>query len=338
LVSGLPPMIELILDYGLFLAKALTIVVALLVLVAVSITLSRKASDADSLTVENLNQRYRNLANTLKSAALGKSELKALAKSEKENAKATRKKGSQRPKTFVIDFKGDIRASGTDALREEITAIISIAGKDDEVVVRLDNAGGMVHEHGLAASQLVRLRDKNVPLVVAVDKVAASGGYLMACVANEIVAAPFAILGSIGVLAQLPNFNRMLEQHGVDFEQVTAGKYKRSVTMFGKNTDENRAKLREELEDVHELFKSIVSKYRPMLNIDEVATGEHWYGERALELKLADGLSTSDELLTERANDRDIFKVHFKIRHPLKKRLLGTADSMLEWLRQAGAR
>lgn len=327
-------MIEFFLDYGLFLAKTVTIVAAILLTVGLSVAMSRKATDADSLQVESLNDRYRDLGNTLKGAALGKSELKALAKTEKEQAKLKKKSGSKRPKTFVIDFKGDIRASGSGALRDEITAIISAAGSDDEVVVRLDNAGGLVHEHGLAASQLVRLRDRKIHLVVAVDKVAASGGYLMACVADEIVAAPFAILGSIGVLAQLPNFNRLLEQHGVDFEQVTAGKYKRSVTMFGKNTDEDRAKLREELEDVHDLFKSIVSKYRPMLDIENVATGEHWYGERALTLKLADRLSTSDELLTVRATDRDIFKVGIKVRHPLKRRLLGTAESMLERVQQ----
>jgi serine protease SohB len=198
------------------------------------------------------------------------------------------------------------------------------------VIVRLENHGGVVHEHGLAASQLARIRDRNIPLTVCVDKVAASGGYLMACVASRICAAPFAILGSIGVIAQIPNFNRMLDSHGIGFEQVTAGKYKRTVTMFGENTDEDRAKLKEELEDVHALFKEAVAKYRPELNLEKVATGEHWYGTRALDLGLADEIRTSDELLSERAGDRDIFSVVYKIKQPLQKRLMGGIDSALE--------
>jgi serine protease SohB len=182
----------------------------------------------------------------------------------------------------------------------------------------------------ITVSQLARIREREIPLTVVVDKVAASGGYLMACVANRILAAPFAILGSIGVLAQIPNFNRMLDSHGVDFEQITAGKYKRSVTMFGKNTDADRAKLKEELEDVHTLFKGAVAKYRPELDLDKVATGEHWYGTRALEFGLADELRTSDELLAELAKDHHLYRVHYKVKQPLQKRLMANADAVLE--------
>jgi serine protease SohB len=196
----------------------------------------------------------------------------------------------------------------------------------------------VVHEHGLAASQLARIRDRGIELAVCVDKVAASGGYLMACVASKIYAAPFAILGSIGVLAQIPNFNRMLDSHGVEFEQVTAGKYKRTVTMFGENTDEDRAKLKEELEDVHELFKSAVSRYRPQLDLEKVATGEHWYGTRALALGLADEIRTSDEVIADRVAERELFKVTFKVKQPLPKRLLANIDSTLEKVDAAGWR
>jgi serine protease SohB len=216
------------------------------------------------------------------------------------------------------------------SLREEVSAILDVAGAEDEVVVRLENHGGLVHEHGLAASQLARIRDRDIPLVVCVDKVAASGGYLMACVGSRICAAPFAILGSIGVLAQIPNFNRLLDSHGVDFEQITAGKYKRTVTMFGKNTDADRAKLKEELEDVHTLFKAAVGRYRAALDLDSVAMGEHWYGTRALELGLADEILTSDELLTQRAAERDLYRVSYKIKQPLQKRVMSNIDGALE--------
>ena len=270
------------------------------------------------------------MASVLRKAVMQKREQKKEAKEEKKREKADAKKSSSRPKSFVIDFKGDLKASGVPSLREEVTAILDVATADDEVIVRLENHGGVVHEHGLAASQLARIRDRDIRLSICVDKVAASGGYLMACVASKIYVAPFAILGSIGVLAQIPNFNRLLDSHGVDFEQITAGKYKRTVTMFGENTDEDRAKLKEELEEVHGLFKSAVNTYRPDLDLDKVATGEHWYGSRALELGLADEIKTSDELLTELAADRELFRVAYHIKQPLQKRLMASIDSTLE--------
>ncbi|MEQ8205178.1 MAG: protease SohB, partial [Woeseia sp.] len=290
----------------------------------------RKSSKDESIEIENLNERFRNLAGAVKQAVFNKNDFKADVKARKEKAKAAEKSTSKRPRTFVIDFKGDLKASAVPSLREEVSAILAVATEQDEIYLRLDNSGGVVHEHGLAASQLARIRERNIPLTVAVDKVAASGGYLMACVANKIVAAPFAILGSIGVLAQLPNFNRLLDSHGVDFEQVTAGEYKRNVTMFGKNTDEDRARLKEQLEEVHELFKAAVSRYRPELDLAKVATGEYWYGTRALELGLADELATSDEQLAAMAAERDLYRVSYKVKQPLQKRLMGGVDAAIE--------
>ena len=321
-------MTEFLADYGLFLLKAATLVVAIVVVIGTAAAASKKGT-GDELIVEHLNKKYRKIADALRKAVLPKEALKKHLKDEKQKDKDSAKDDT-RPRTFVIDFKGDLKASAVPSLREEISAVLDVARDGDEVVVVLDNHGGVVHEHGLAASQLVRIRERGVPLTVCVDKVAASGGYLMACVADRIVAAPFAILGSIGVLAQIPNFNRLLDEKGVDFEQITAGEYKRTVTMFGKNTDEDRAKLKEELEDVHRLFKDAVAKYRPSLDIDKVATGEHWYGTRALELDLADEILTSDELLASKVADRELFRVTWKIRQPLQKRLMHSVDGALE--------
>ncbi|MDH3614038.1 MAG: protease SohB [Gammaproteobacteria bacterium] len=330
-------MSQFFLDYGLFLVKVVTIVVAIIVVVSVAAAAGRKSSQ-EGLEVESINKKYKSLASALRKAVLKKDERKKEAKEEKKRDKAEAKGTTDRPRSFVINFKGDLKASAVPSLREEVSAILDVATTDDEVIVRLENHGGVVHEHGLAASQLARIRDRDIPLAVCVDKVAASGGYLMACVASKIYAAPFAILGSIGVLAQIPNFNRLLDSHGVDFEQITAGKYKRTVTMFGENTDEDRAKLKEELEDVHTLFKAAVSKYRPDLDLDKVATGEHWYGTTALELGLADEIKTSDELLTGLAIDRDLFQLTYRIKQPLQKRLMANIDSTLEKVDAAGWR
>ena len=316
-------------EYGLFLLKAITIVAAIVAVVVVAASAGRRASH-EGLEVENLNKKFRSLADSLRAAISTKEQKKLVAKARKKEKKAESKTPSTKPRSFVIDFKGDLKASEVPSLREEVSAILDVVAEDDDVIVRLENHGGVVHEHGLAASQLARIRDREIPLLVCVDKVAASGGYLMACVASKVYAAPFAILGSIGVLAQIPNFNRMLDNHGVDFEQITAGKYKRTVTMFGQNTDEDRAKLREELEDVHTLFKGAIARYRPDLDLDKVATGEYWYGTRALELGLADEIRTSDELLAELASTHDLFKLTYKVKQPLQKRLLAGADAAAE--------
>jgi serine protease SohB len=322
-------MTQFLADYGLFLLKAITIVAAIVVVIGVGASVGRRAS-SEGLEVESINKKYRGLADALRKAVASKSEQKKVAKERKKRDKAEAKSTAVHPRSFVIDFKGDLKASAVPSLREEVSAILDVATADDEVIVRLENHGGVVHEHGLAASQLARIRDREIPLIVCVDKVAASGGYLMACVASRIYAAPFAILGSIGVLAQIPNFNRLLDSHGIDFEMITAGKYKRTVTMFGENTDEDRAKLKEELEDVHVLFKAAVSRYRPDLDLDHVATGEHWYGSQALDLGLADEIRTSDEVLLEKAADRDLYRVSYKVKQPLQQRLMSNIDGALE--------
>jgi serine protease SohB len=323
---------EFISEYGLFLLKVVTVVIGIVVVIGFAAAAGRKAGSHEGLEVESLNKKYQSLAAELKQAVMNKREWKAESKAKKERDKANAKKERSRPRAFVVDFKGDLKASAVPSLREEISAILDVATEKDQIVIRLENYGGVVHEHGLAASQLVRIRDRNIPLLVCIDKVAASGGYLMACVANKIVVAPFAILGSIGVIAQLPNFNRLLDSHGVDFEQITAGDYKRNVTMFGKNTDEDRARLKEQLEDVHTLFKAAVGEYRPNLDLNKVATGEHWYGTRALELGLADELKTSDELLADLTGEWDLYRVAFKIKQPFQKRLMANVDSTLEKL------
>ena len=323
-------MSEFVSEYGLFLAKTVTFLAAAFVLMAMAAAFSKRQQQSETLRVEKLNEKYRNLSRALRQSLVSGGALKKLKKLYKAERKAEKNTDSARPKTFLIDFKGDIRAQGVASLREEITAILSVSGDDDEVLVRLENPGGIVHDHGLAAAQLARVRDAGVRLVVAVDKVAASGGYLMACVADRILAAPFAVVGSIGVIAQLPNFNRLLDEKGIDFEQVTAGKYKRTVTMFGKNTDADRAKLREELEDVHGLFKSVVSRYRPDLDLEKVATGEHWLGTQAHELGLIDEVTTSDAWLAGALDSRDVFSVSYEIKRPLQKRLAGAVDSAVE--------
>lgn len=325
-------MIEALIEYGLFFAKTATLLIALVIALTAIISLGRRDKTAERLIVKNMNEKYDTMRELLEYEVLDKKSLKKISKAHKKEIKAKKKEATEKIKhrVFVLNFKGDIRATAVESLREEITALLTIANQEDEVLLRLENPGGTVHEHGLAASQLLRLRQRDIPLVVAVDKVAASGGYLMASTANKIIAAPFAIIGSIGVLAQIPNFHRVLEKHGVDFEQITAGKYKRTITMFGKNTDEDRKKLKQDLEEIHDLFKSSVTAHREELDIEQVATGEHWYGQQALELKLVDELMTSDDYLLEKSKDSNIFEIQYKLKPKLGKRLGASARSAWE--------
>lgn len=320
-------MAEFLAQYGLFLAKVVTVVVAIAVLMLVG--LSRRTPGAGGLVVEKLDERYRQMATALRRASLPKAQWRRQQKADRARAKAAARDENRR-RVFVLDFKGDIRATAVASLREEVSAVLAVATDRDEVVLRLENFGGAVHEHGLAASQLQRIRDRHIPLTVLVDKGAASGGYLMACVANKILAAPFAVIGSIGVIAQIPNFNRALDSRGVDVEQITAGRYKRTVTMFGRNTEEDRAKLREELEAVHTLFKAAVGANRPALDISAVATGEHWYGRQALALGLIDEVAASDDYLLHAADEADLLHVSWRARPTLQQRLFASMQAAAE--------
>ena len=287
------------------------------------------------IRISHLNARVNEQRKRIAQTTASRLELLQLVQQLAKEAKI-RKKNDQ--KIYVLDFKGDVQASAVDTIREEITLILATAkAGHDRVVVRLESPGGMVHGYGLAAAQLVRLRDAGFNVTICVDKVAASGGYMMACIANEIITAPFAVVGSIGVVAQVPNFNRLLKQHNVDFELYTAGEYKRTVTMFGENTPEGKAKFEEELQQTHSLFKHFVEKYRPQLDISKVATGEHWFGYQAKELKLVDKLQTSDDYLLANYAEKHVVQVSFQTKAKLAERLgLAAAAAVHKaWLKLA---
>jgi serine protease SohB len=322
---------ELLAEYALFLAKLLTVAAIGLGLALAVIVISRRGGFVDGLQIEHLNKRMDRTADAMRAAIDGRPTQRRAAKARQKAQKKRTKSAvaGARKRIYVIDFKGDLRASATVSLREEVSAVLALARPEDQVLVRLENAGGMVHEHGLAASQLLRLKQRGIRLIVAVDKVAASGGYLMACVADRITAAPFAIVGSIGVLAQLPNFHRLLERQGIDFEQITAGRFKRTLTMFGANTDEGRAKLKDELEEIHVLFKEQIAAHRPTVDLERTATGEHWHGLRALALNLVDEIRTSDDFLLEAAQEHDLYRVVYHRRRSWQERMLGGAASLL---------
>ncbi|WP_264877092.1 protease SohB [Vibrio agarivorans] len=337
---------EFLLDYGLFLAKIATFVVALVVVLVIAKTATSKQGAAKGeLEITDLTEAYKQnieqLEHHLHDSAFIKARDKAEKKANKEKVKAREKEIKQadkaneldskrEPHLFVLDFNGSIDAREVASLREEITSVLSVAREGDEVLVRLESGGGMVHAYGLASSQLDRIKAAGLPLTISVDKVAASGGYMMACIADKIVSAPFAIVGSIGVIAQLPNFNKLLKKYDIEYEQLTAGEYKRTLTMFGENTDKARDKFKQELEETHGLFKDFIRERRPELDLEQVATGEHWFGTTAKEKGLVDEINTSDDLIVAACKEKTVLCVRYVQKKKITDKLVGVAGDAAE--------
>lgn len=338
-------LLQYLVQYGVFLAEVVTLVVAILIVLGTLISLiSRQrhpsVSGDGQLAIRNISRELDDLKKDVQEKLLPDGERKKAHKAHKKEAKAKRKEekkakpleAKKRARVFVLNFDGDVNASGVDNLRREISSILDVANSDDEVVIRLESPGGVVHGYGLAASQLDRIRKQGIKLTICVDKVAASGGYMMACIGDRILAAPFAILGSIGVVAQIPNFHRLLQKNDVDVELLTAGEYKRTLTMFGENDEHGRDKFQEELEEAHDLFKTFVREHRRSLDISKVATGEHWFGTQAKELGLADDIITSDEYLRQRNRDADLYEFSWEVKQKLAERLGFAAEATVSRL------
>lgn len=303
---------DYLLEFLMFGGKVFVVVVGLIISLGfIALLATKNKVQGPQISIEDLNKKYNSYKSILAQALLSKKETKALQKEEKKTDKKA-KKETAKNRLFVIDFIGGVHANEVEQFRDEVTAILTQAKPEDEVVIRLESGGGVVHGYGLAAAQILRLKNHGCKVTACVDKVAASVGYMMACTADQIVSAPFAILGSIGVLAQIPNFHKLLKKYNVDFHEVTAGKYKRTLTTMGEVTDEKKDKMKEQIEEVHVLFKDFVKTNRPVVELDRVATGEYWFGKQALELKLADSLQTSDDYLFSKKDDYKILKVTLK--------------------------
>lgn len=323
-------MFDVLSQLSLFAAKSfLVLIVIVLILIVFFVLLSKgKDRSKEKLTIKDLNEKLDEQSEEILHKTLNKKEMKKFHKEKKAAHKAAEK--APRKTLYILNFHGDIKASAVTGLSHELNAILKVATPNDEILVKIDSAGGMVHTYGLAAAQLMRIRAKNIPLTVAIDKIAASGGYLMACVANKIIAAPFAIIGSIGVVVQLPNFHKLLKEHHIDYEMYTAGEFKRTLTVFGENTAEGRKKLKEEIEEVHQIFKNLITDHRPQVDIDKVATGEHWLGQQALDLKLVDDIQTSDDYLLEKSKSAKLLEICYEVKKPMLSKLTSAAHSLRE--------
>ena len=329
---------DFLIEYGMFLAKAITIVLSIGIvagLVASSGQKHKKGEKKGDIRVTQINEHIDGLRDSLRASILDKEELKEIEKAKKKKTKAENKKkkvtakktedknedDSETKRYFVLNFEGNVAADAVESLREEITAILSMATKNDEVILRLESPGGMVHAYGLASSQLLRIKNKSIPLTICVDKVAASGGYMMACLADRLVAAPFAIIGSIGVLVQLPNFHRVLKKYDVDYEIISAGEYKRTLTHFCEITNKGKDKVKDDVENIHQIFKDWVKTYRPSVEIDTIATGETWVGSQAKDRYMVDDIKTSDECVIEACENSEVYEIKFEIKKSLQVKL-----------------
>jgi len=325
------------LDIADFALKALLIVIAIgAVALIVALTARGEREESSEIEVKSLDERYDADEAQLRRAVLDKKERKAFLKS----LKARKKEAKPDKRLYVLRFKGDITASSVGRLGREIDTVLSVARPGlDEVVTRLDSPGGTVTGYGLAAAELRRFVSAKIPLTVCVDQVAASGGYMMACVADRILAAPFALVGSIGVIAQVPNVNRLLKKNDIDFEEITAGEFKRTVSVFGEITDAGREHFRAKLDSTHDAFKRFVLASRPKVDIEKLGNGDVWLASEAVALGLVDELSTADDYLFRARQNARLYEVTMHARQGrLRQWLVGAGASLGEAARAAIAR
>ncbi|WP_392552480.1 protease SohB [Orbus wheelerorum] len=341
-------------QYIIFLAETVTVVLAIVVVLLFIIVQRKKSAPQGALEIKDITVEYQDIKETMQLSIMDEAEAKQFHKTQKKIKKQEQKKAkqaqknnaskkeqdtdienkspTQKPMCYVLSFNGSVDAHEVEDLRQEVTAVLAVIKPDDKVLLKLESPGGVVHGYGLAASQLMRFKQRNIHLTAMVDKVAASGGYMMACTANQIIAAPFAIVGSIGVVAQIPNFHRLLKKNEIDVELQTAGQFKRTLTMFGENTEEGRQKFQQELEETHLLFKDFVAQNRPILNIDDVATGEHWFALQAQEKGLVDEIGTSDDYILSQLDNYKIIAVKYQRRRKISDRLAKNVVSGVEKL------
>ena len=322
---------EFLTDYGIFLLKVITIALAITIPILIIIGSSKsKTPNKGSLVVKNLSKKYENMGSTIRSSLLNPKELKKYNKEVQKKNKKDKKKPSKDDAVYVLNFNGDIQASEVSKLKNEINAILLSDTKCKEVVIKVESGGGSAYAYGLCAAELKRLVDNKIKLTVCIDKVAASGGYLMSCVASKIIAAPWAIVGSIGVIAQLPNFHRLLKKNSIDFEMHTAGEFKRTLTTLGENTEDGRKKFKSELEDLHLIFKDFVKEQRPQVDTKVVATGEVWQGDKAIEVGLIDELGTSDDYLVGLSKKLKLYEIEYVEKKNLSERFAFSAQLLIE--------
>ncbi len=348
---------EYLIQYGMFLAKVITIVMAIVFIIIVIVSSGsrqRREGSKGQVRVSKLNVHFDELKQEMQRIVLDKHSLKLEIKKHKQQLKQEQQEqkelrkaaqgsptAERKKRTYVLNFKGDMAATAVASLREEISAVLALAEPVDQVVLRLESPGGMVHAYGLASSQLVRIKEQKVPLTICVDKVAASGGYMMACLGDRIVSAPFAIIGSIGVLVQLPNFHRILKKNDIDFETISAGEFKTTLTTFGEITQKGRDKVKEDVEDMHEIFKKWVKDHRPSVDIAKISTGETWVGMQAKERYMVDEIKTSDEVILQACEAGDVFEVEYvqkqTLQHKLSSIFKGMLGSTLDELAERGS-
>lgn len=321
-------MFDFLTQIAQFALQAAVILICVLVFIAFVASILSKNKSSSEMTTKSLNKKMENHRQSLQKVLLDKKAFKSLAKQKKADAKKEKNKKN----LFVLDFDGDIKASAVEQLRQEVSAILLVAKPGDEVVLKLESPGGMVHGYGLAASQLQRLKEHKLNLTVCVDKIAASGGYMMASIADTIVSAPFAILGSIGVVASMPNFHKVLEKAHIDYLEITAGEYKRTLTPLGEVTEPKLQKFKAQIEEVHVLFKEHVMKFRPQVDMEAVGTGEYWYGSQAKDLNLVDKIGTSDEYLISKLDSYSVTEVSFKPKKSIKEKLSENLNFQIQGL------
>ncbi len=231
------------------------------------------------------------------------------------------------PRVSVVSLAGTIASGSRGQLNDaSLGALIDKAfrkGSPDAVALVINSPGGSPVQSALIASRIRRLAgEKNIPVHAFVEDVAASGGYWLACAADDIWADGGSIIGSIGVISAGFGAQVLLERQGIERRVHTAGKSKSQLDPFVAQKPDDVKRLKAILNDMHELFITHVKTRRgdKLLMGEELFTGEFWLAAKAQELGLIDGQAHLIPKLKELYGDKVKLTYHVR-KKPLLPRL-----------------
>lgn len=317
-LSGCGEFIMWLLSLGQHMLIFALLLLAVMIAFALLGLLSRKNAQArgnKQAAAHNLTKVHPDLVYNLRAALANQPARNKLSRARPASGKVT----------AVLRFEGDTMATGRQDFARMVDEVLHNKERIQRVIVVVNSPGGGVSVYGQMFAGMERMRNAGVDVTACVDTYAASGGYLMSVPAQRIIAAPFAMVGSIGVVSEFMNFNKLLRRLGVEPMTITAGELKRTVTPLSEVTEENKAAYKAQLEAIHRQFIAVVKKYREV-DADRVCTGNHWTAAESVELKLnlVDGLATSQEYLFEANQTEDLVTIS-KLQNPYEKSVLGLA-------------
>ncbi|WP_343192796.1 S49 family peptidase [Buchnera aphidicola (Taiwanaphis decaspermi)] len=314
---------EFIYSYILFIIKTLSVLFFLHLFSKIIIIYILKKNDIylnNTLKVELLNNHYKKLKN----------DLSFFQKKKIINQKNVYNKKSN---LYILDYNDKIKKNKIKKLREEISSIILVAKKNDEVLLRLENTSDIVYEYGLVIAQLQRLRKKGIKLIISIDKIVSNGGYIIACVADHISASPFSIIGPINIVVNIPNIDKYTQTSNLNNQLNDCNTFTK-LTLIKNNTKIYVNKIFNKLDIKKYIRNSFIKDMRPSLNLNKIFNQNYWIGENAINEKLIDSINTSDDILFSKKDTHNLLKIKYVYKSNIVEKYIVTLNKYFKFLKK----